>query len=234
MKICVIHGSNRKGNTDRTIDIIKERLNSFEDNVVFFDIYLPKDLPCFCEGCFACLLTGDYAGQNCPHKQYTHPIVEKILASDGIIVASPCYALAETGQVKAFFDHFACQYIVHRPYEEMFGKVGFIVSTAAGAGTGRVVSTIRRNLLFWGIGRVVKCRMNIWADNWDNIPDKKRCKFEKLLQRKTRRFYKLLKNKQKKPSLYVKVLLFFFKRMIRRYPDTNIDKIYWRTKKWID
>jgi len=233
MKICVIHGSNRKGNTDKTIDLIKEQLNSFEE-IIYFDIYLPKDLPCFCDGCFACLSTGDYAGQNCAHKKHTHPIIEKFLLSDGIIVASPCYALAETGQVKAFFDHFACLYICHRPYEEMFSKTGMVVSTAAGAGTGRVVSTISNNLLYWGIGRIVKCRMNLWEVNWDKISDKKRYKFENLLKQKASQFYKLTKNKNRiSPSLSVKVLLFFFKRMIRSYPDTNPDKIYWKAKKWI-
>ena len=43
--------------------------------------------------------------------------MEKILRSDGIIIRSPSYALAETAQIKALFDHFACNYICHRPYE---------------------------------------------------------------------------------------------------------------------
>ena len=233
MKICVIHGSNRKGNTDKTIDIIKNRLNSFEE-ISYSDIYLPKDLPCFCEGCFACLSTGDYAGQNCPHKQYTHPIMEKMLSSDGIIIASPCYALAETAQVKAFFDHFACSFICHRPNEEMFKKVGFVVSTAAGAGTARVVSTINRNLIYWGINRIVKCRINMWEIDWEKMYNNKRAKAEKRLCNKARQFYWLTKNRNKtNASLIRKVLCFMFKQLIRSYPDTQSDKIYWKSKGWI-
>jgi multimeric flavodoxin WrbA len=155
MEICVIHGSNRKGNTEKTIEIIKNKLNSFEE-IVYSDIYLPKDLPHFCCGCFACLGTGDYAGENCPHKHYTHSIIKKMLNSDGIIIASPCYALSETGQLKTLFDHFACTYLCHRPNDEMFDKIGFVISTAAGAGTKNVIRSVKRNLLFWGIKRTIK------------------------------------------------------------------------------
>jgi len=233
MKVCVIHGSNRKGNTDKTIDIIKEQLNSFEE-IEYSDIYLPKDLPRFCTGCFACLSTGDYAGQNCPNKQYTHPIMEKLLASDGIIVACPCYALAETAQVKALFDHFACTFISHRANEEMFDKVGFVVSTAAGAGTGRTVSTISRNLLFWGMKRIVKYRISMWADHWENMQEKKRLKAEKLLQKKARRFYRLTKNRYKiSKSLSVQLLRFIFKPLVNSYSDTHPDKVYWKAKGWL-
>jgi len=233
MEICVIHGSNRKGNTDKTINIIKEELNSFEE-IVYSDIYLPKDLPHFCAGCFACLRTGDYAGQNCPHKQYTHSIMEKMLRSDGIIVASPCYALAETAQIKAFLDHFACTYINHRPNEEMFYKIGFVVSTAAGAGTGRVVSTISRNLLFWGMKRIVKCRIHLWAGDWEDMSSKKRAKAEKLLQNKARQFYMRTKNRYTlNASLYSKGLRFIFKRLVNSYPDSEPDKIYWKSKGWL-
>ena len=233
MEICFVHGSNRKGNTDRTIDIVKERLNLFEA-IEYTDIYLPKDLPHFCSGCFACICTGEYGGQNCPHSQYTHPIMEKMLRSDGIVIASPCYALAETAQVKALFDHFACTYICHRPNVEMFNKIGFVISTAGGAGTVRVVSTISRNLLFWGVKRIVKCRINIWEMNWDDMPGNRRIKAEKLLRHKAERFYKLTKNRSSVSSgIDHKFLRFLFKRLIKSYPETNLDKIFWKSKGWI-
>jgi len=233
MEICIIHGSHRKGNTDKTIDLIKEQLDSFEE-VAYLDIYLPRDLPHFCEGCMACLATGSYGGQNCPHKQYTHPILEKLKRCDGIIAASPCYALAETAQIKALFDHFACTYICHRPNEEMFDKTAIVVSTAAGAGTRRVVSTISRNLLFWGVKKIVKCRINIWEVNWEDMPGKKRPNAEKLLRRKAIKFYKLTKNRHSlRSGLLRNVLRFAFKRLIKSYPETNMDKIYWKAKGWI-
>jgi len=233
MEICIIHGSNRKGNTDKTIEIIKTQLNSFE-KISYSDIYLHNDLPHFCNGCFACLSTGNYAGQNCPHKQFTHEILEKMLRSDGIIIGSPSYALAETAQVKTLFDHFACSYICHRPNEEMFNKIGFVVSTAAGAGTKRVISTISINLLYWGIRRTIKCGINLWENEWDNMPQKKQNKYEKMLNKKTKIFYQLTKNRHKIfPNIKILFLRFIFKKLIKSYNDTNVDKMYWKSKGWI-
>ncbi len=41
MKISVIHGSQRNGNTEKTIQIVKSKLNSFGNNH-FFDFYFTK------------------------------------------------------------------------------------------------------------------------------------------------------------------------------------------------
>lgn len=233
MEICVIHGSNRKGNTDRTIEIIKETLNSFKE-IIYSDIYLPKDLPHFCNGCFLCLETGEYAGQNCPHKAHTHYIMEKILKSDGIIITSPSYALNVTAQVKTLFDHFACIFLCHRPHEEMFGKIGLIVSTAAGAGTKKVNNTINDNMVFWGINRIVKCGINIWGKNWNNIPEKRRFKFEKKLKIKAKAFYKYMEKRHRlNRNIKTIFLRLVFKSLIKGYSDNNADKIYWKKKGWI-
>lgn len=233
MKICVIHGSNRKGNTDKTIDLIKHTLDEL-DEMEYTDYYLPRDLPLFCNGCFACLSTGKYAGQNCPHKQYTHAILKSMIESDGIIIASPSYALAETAQVKSFLDHYACTYMNHRPNEEMLEKVAFVVSTAAGAGTGRVISTISRNMLFWGIKRTVKYKANMFAMNWDQMQKKRTCNLENRLKKKTKHFYQLTKNRyQINASLPRNFLRYVFGKLIRSYEDTEPDKIYWKSKGWI-
>ncbi|WP_242850641.1 flavodoxin family protein [Clostridium lundense] len=145
MKISIIHGSQRNGNTEKTIEIVKEKLNSLDDND-FFDFYLPKDLPMFCCGCFKCMDKGNYGGEHCPHSKYTHPILEAMKLSDGIIVTSPVYSMAESGQVKAFLDHFACIFMCHKPLQEMFSKTAFIISTTAGAGIKYTLKPIERSL----------------------------------------------------------------------------------------
>lgn len=233
MKICVIHGSNRKGNTDKTIELIKQTLDGQED-MTYTDFFLPKDLPHFCTGCFVCLRTGAYAGENCPHKEYTHPILKSMLEADGIILASPVYALAETAQIKSLLDHFACIYLNHRPNEEMFDKIAFVISTAAGLGTGRVMSTISRNMLFWGVKRTVKCKVNMWAKDWIQMDSQRRAKAEEAIRNQTLKFYKLTKNRrQLNTSISSKVLRYMFKRLINSYDDSEPDKIYWKNKGWI-
>ena len=234
MKVCVIHGSSRKnGNTECTIGLVKKNLSRLGE-VMFEDVLLPQDLPHFCLGCFACMHTGEYAGQNCPHKQYTHPILQKMLDSDGIVIASPSYSLAESGQVKAFLDHFACTYVNHRPNEAMFSKIVFVVSTAAGAGTHHVVSNIARSVRFWGVNRVVSYTANLWALNWGDMPKAKRGRREAKLAAKTRRFYRLMKRRM---HLHRRVRAWFWFRMCRQligsYAPTEPDRIYWTKKGWL-
>ena len=75
--------------------------------------------------------------------------------SDGIIIASPVYSLAESGQVKVFFDHFGCIFMSHRQLQEMFSKTSLIVSTTAGTGTKYVIKSVERSLSFWGIPKTL-------------------------------------------------------------------------------
>lgn len=233
MKICMIHGSNRKGNTDRTVELIKKSLDRL-DQMEYTDIFLPKDLPHFCSGCFACLRTGERAGENCPHKQYTHPILNALLEADGFVIASPVYAMAETAQIKSLFDHFACIYLAHRPYEEMFDKVVFIATTTAGGGTGYVNRVVDRNMRFWGIKRTVKFQAALHAMNWDEMNADRRSKIERRLEQTTNKFYRLTKKRRQLSSrLSVNLLRFVFRRLILTYADTEPDKIYWKSKGWI-
>lgn len=233
LKICAVHGSPRKGNTDLTLQIVLDEMQKLGP-VEVDHIWLPKDMPCFCKGCFSCLRRGTFAGEICPDKAYTHPVLAKLKAADGILIGCPSYALAETAQIKALFDHFACTYMNHRPNQEMFDKTGFIIATAAGAGTRRVVSTIKRNLLFWGVKRIFSARMNLWVGNWNEMTDKNQTKFTRMLQKKARRFYHATANRMKiQPCLEHRFLWFIFRRLVSRYPDTEPDKIYWKAKGWL-
>ncbi len=233
MKICIIHGSSRKGNTDKTIEIIKDKLNTM-GQISYIDFYLPKDLPYFCTGCMACLGTGEKAGENCPHKQYTHPILKALLEADGIIIAGPSYALSETAQLKALFDHFACTYIVHRPNIEMYDKTALVVSTQAGAGSGRGISTISRNLLFWGVKRIHKCKLTLWEANWRDMPKERQEKLIKKLHKRAEAFYKVTEKRYQLPrNIVAKVIRQVMKGAIKNYPETQADKIYWKKQGWI-
>jgi multimeric flavodoxin WrbA len=231
MRICVIHGSARNGNTEKSIEIIKSQLDEIA-SVSYSDIYLPKDLPVFCIGCTACLTTGEYAGQNCPHKQYTHPVLEKLMQCDGFILTSPCYALAETAQVKSLLDHLACIYISHRPNAAMFQKIAFIVSTTGYAGADKVIETLKRNVLFWGVKRIITCKITMGATQWDYMPKKR--KIELDLKKKTMQFNNLVKNRNNiSDSISSALLKYVIKTTMKNREDTNPDKIYWKIQGWI-
>lgn len=231
MEICIIHGGSKNGNTDGVIEIIKAQLNT-TTSVTYTDIYPATDLPVFCTGCTACLATGEYGGQNCPHKKYTHAIMEKLYKCDGFILASPCYALGESAQVKNLLDHLACIYLSHRPNEEMFNKIAFIVANTGWAGSGKVMNMIKSSVMFWGVKRIITCKITMQAHKWEDMP--KRKKIEMDLKKKTTRFYTLLKDRYKiAPGLSNALLRYSIKMSMKKRPDSDTDKIYWKSKRWI-
>lgn len=232
MKICVVHGSQRKGNTEKTIEIVKEKLNALGENE-FVDFYLPKDLPSFCIGCYQCMDKGSYGGEFCPHRQHTHPIIETMRTSDGIIITSPVYCMAESGQVKAFMDHLGCIYMSHRPMEEMFSKAAFVISTTAGGGTKHAIKPIERTLGFLGIPRIYKCGLTLWAKNWDEMPGEKQSRYTKILSKKANAFYKSMIQEKLPIPMKTRFLFSLFRKLMSSYKDGHKDKEYWREKGWL-
>ncbi|MGE5605847.1 MAG: flavodoxin family protein [Bacteroidota bacterium] len=231
MKICIIHGSPRKGNTYHAAEIFKEELQK-HGNFEFAEFFLHKDLPHFCCGCFACIKKSE---TRCPHAQCTQPIAASIREADGLILTTPVYSLAESGQIKAFLDHFSYQYMNHRPMEEMFSKVATVISTTAGYGTGYAMKTIARALRFWGIKRVQKCGFILWVIKWAEISPEKQQKIRKKIHGKAKAFYHLLvKRKQLQPSLFTRFYFRICKKLMLSFADGQTDKEYWRQKGWLN
>ena len=234
MKICIFHGSNRKGNTDKIISIAKEELiRECDGNVEFTDFYLPKDMPEFCLGCFACLNKGTKAGEFCPHKKYTEVIAKEIEESEGIIVGCPVYALAESAQVKALFDHFACTYMNHRPKKSNFKKSVLILSSCAGAGNGQTIRTIKRNFIFWGIPKIYSLGIKMWTGNWNEMTEEKQNELAHKIERKTEKFlYSIKTMKKNYAPLRTRLLFTAFRHLVRTYPEGQSDKVYYEENGW--
>lgn len=230
MKICVIHGSPRKGNTYKATKILMSRLEK-RGTIEFKEFYLPKDLPNFCCGCYNCFFKGE---DKCPHAQFSQPIEQAMKEADGIIITSPVYTLAESGAVKAFLDHFGYMFIPHRPMEEMFSKIGMVISTTAGAGTGKAIKTISRSMKYWGMKRIYDCGLRIFAMSWEDMKTEKQNKFEKRLEKKADKFYSsLVKRNKIHAGLFSRFMFFVMKKAILKYDDDNTDKKYWLQKGWL-
>lgn len=230
MKICIIHGSPRKGNTHRATQIFKEQLKKNGD-IEFTEFFLPKDMPNFCCGCYNCFDNGE---DKCPHAQYTQPIANAIREADGIILTSPVYVLAESGAIKALLDHYGYLYMAHRPMEEMFSKVAMVISTTAGTGTNHAIKTISRTLNWWGIKRIYKCGFTIPAKSWNEMKISRQQRFEKILSQKANKFYKTVeKRKQLHSRIFTKFIFSIMKKMMSGYQDDHPDKAYWVKKGWL-
>ena len=149
MNVLTIMGTAHKGNTRAVVDLF---LKEFEDDKNEFDeIILPNDFQNFCQGCANCILKGE---DKCPHYKEVNKIVEKIEKADLIILATPVFVGSCTGGMKAFLDHLAYMWLVHRPNENMFNKVGLIVTSAGGSGVKQTVKLLKNNLFYWGVPRI--------------------------------------------------------------------------------
>ena len=144
MKYLIINGSPRKKNTWKIVNQARSNLNG-----EFEEIQLMKENIPICNGCFKCIIEGE---NKCPHYDKINPIIEKIRQCDGLIIASPVYALNVPALLKNLFDHTA--YLYHRP--EFFTKKALIVVSTAGAGQKSVAKYIDETLRHWGINKTYK------------------------------------------------------------------------------
>ena len=147
MKVTVIYGQSHKGMTWSMTQLLLEYLEP--DYVDEF--MLPRDGPPSCIGCNRCFLEGE---DRCPHHDRVAPIVESMLSSDVIVLASPNYVDGMTGAMKDLMDHLAYTWMSHRPNGEMFTKTAVAIVSSAGAGNRRVLSSMERQLRSWMVPKV--------------------------------------------------------------------------------
>ena len=144
MKYVIINGSPRKKNTWKIINQVKTNLEG-----EFEEVHLAKEKIPMCNGCYNCI---EKSESKCPHFDKINPIVEKIKGADGLIIASPVYAMNVTALLKNFFDHTA--YFYHRPM--FFDKKALVVVSTAGAGHKKVAKYIDETIRHWGFNNVYK------------------------------------------------------------------------------
>ena len=124
-KIAALNGSPHEnlGNTALLLDMLRGALEN--QGIEMEEIHLGRQRIEYCTGCGLCIRSGD-----CWIKDDHGELVEKLLAADGIILASPVFFFHVTAQMKAFIDR-SLGY-GHRPRSGW--KPGLAVSVSAGAG----------------------------------------------------------------------------------------------------
>ena len=111
MKVLAIIGSPRRsGNTFRAVDKVREHLQRYCQDLEFEAVFMRDMQIGMCAGCFACISDGE---EKCPLQDDVRMLKAKMMEADGIILASPCYAMGITGAMKNFIDRLA--YTLHRP-----------------------------------------------------------------------------------------------------------------------
>ena len=95
-KIIAINGSPRKNGN--TAEVLAHALKGAQESGAETELIHLADLEFSgCKSCFACKLKGGRSYGKCALKDDLSPVLEKILACDGLLVGSPVYFGGETG-----------------------------------------------------------------------------------------------------------------------------------------
>lgn len=118
MKVLILNGSPRKGNTVTAVEAVRRGLNNIEDvdisEIVANDVSVSP--------CIACEACGSSNG--CVFDDDTNDVVDAVMKADVVIFATPVYWWGITAQLKVIIDKF------YSKSEKMHGldkKVGVVV-----------------------------------------------------------------------------------------------------------
>lgn len=101
MKIVILNGSPRKGNTVTAIQAFTEGAEG-KNEIEVIDTYKVKVGPCMACGACEC-------HKGCVAKDDTNQVVDKLVAADLIVFASPVYWWGITAQMKMVMDKCYCR-----------------------------------------------------------------------------------------------------------------------------
>lgn len=220
-KIVIIHGQNHKGSTYHIAHDLAEKIGG--DIQEFF---LPTALDKFCVGCMQCISVSE---DKCPHHEMRDVVTRAMDEADVIILASPVYVYHATGAMKNFLDHYAYRWMVHRPEEKMFRKIGVCISTAAGAGMKSTNKDMKDSLFFWGVPKVYTYGKAVAAGKWEEVGSGKREDIEDDLKKLSKSIRK--KIGKAKPGFKTKGF-FAIMRMMQKSGWCEPDVAYWKEKGW--
>ena len=217
-------GTPHKGNTRAITDLFLDEFNGNE----FDEIVLPNDFSNFCYGCANCILKGE---SECPHHEEVNKIVSKIEKADLIILATPVFVGSCTSGMKALLDHLAYMWLVHRPNESMFNKVGLIITTAGGSGVGATVKLLKQNLFYLGVPNIYNYGVTTMKMGGNYVDYKRKDKIKKDVRKKANEIKKALK--KRKVGFKTK---FFFKMfgMTQKNGWNKVDSDYWKENGWLN
>lgn len=223
MKVTAIVGSPRKkGDCVKVIDMIEKSFNRKENTQIDY-VFLSDMGLGFCKSCLLCYTKGE---GNCPHKEVTSVLLDKMMNSEVVIFASPVYEHQITALMKNFYDNFS--FMFHRP--RFFDKKAIIVSSTAVSGLKETLKYMKMNAIGWGFqiaGTVGVCGPSLISDA--NYAGKVQRNIDDLVDG-------LLSEKGKlSPSLYQ---LSMFRAMqvkaLRSAAKKNVEYNYWKERGWFD
>ena len=208
-KVIAINSSKRKMNTYNILIGLAEKLENENIDVEIINLFDYKIDSCV--GCELCI-----RGKECPLKDDTEIIMEKLKDSDGIILSSPVYMSNVSGKLKTFLDR-TCKWF-HRP--ELVGKPAMVVSTTAGSDLKSTLKYLEKVSTHWGLHVVSKIGRTV--SNYDKMREEN--EFNRFVS------HLFMTKSQYSPSL--KQLICFQVQKVLAIKILEIDRLYWEEKNW--
>ena len=227
MKIVALYATHKR-KTSTTYQLAQTAIAELAqgDEVMTFDLL--NHVHHFCNGCFSCF---NGRPERCPAFSDLKPLKDAIKAADLIIFAVPVYVYHVPGQVKTFLDHFAYEWMMHRPDPAMFNKQALIISTAAGGGTKSTVKDIKDSLEYLGISSIYDYQKSVYAARFTEVDVTK----QQMCQDDIRRICHKIKKDYPvtKPGFKVKQYFHLFRKLHQQSKFSEADHRYWEENGWL-
>jgi len=218
-------GSSRKrGLTSIVAREFLDNLESFGDvrgEIVFLSDYSIG----VCRGCKSCFLKGE---ERCTLKDDRDVLIEKMMAADAVVFASPNYSFQVSGIVKVFLDRLG--FVFHRP--RFHGKAFTSIVAQGIYGGGKVV----KYLDFVGGALGFNVTKGSCITSLEPMAEKDQRKMSETLARHARRFHqRLLMPTHPVPSVFQLMAFRMARTSIKlTLGDDNRDHTYYRDHGWFD
>ena len=223
-KVTAFVGTARKQHTYSAVHKFMDHLQSLGDVeceiVALSDYHLG-----ICQGCKRCFAKGE---ESCPLKDDRDVLIEKMMASDGVIFATPNYVFNISGIMKVFLDRLG--FICHRP--RFFGRTFTSIVVQGIYGGSKIVSYL--DLVGNALGfNTIK---GTCFTALEPMTEKEKQRMDKVLARHSKRFYKrLIKSDYPVPTLFELIVFRMGRTSMRlELDDTNYDYRYYRDKGWFE
>jgi multimeric flavodoxin WrbA len=223
-KVTAFVGSARKGHTyDAAVQFLGnlQAMGNVEVEIVRLSDYQVQ----VCKGCQVCFAKGE---EYCPLKDDRDVLIEKMMASDGVVFASPNYSFHVSAIVKTFLDRLG--FAFHRPC--FFGKTFTSIVAQGIYGGNKIVDYLDFAFNALGFDTVKgSCITTL-----DPMTEKQQRKIDRTLAAQARRYYARLE----KPGYPVPTLIdLMFFRMGRtkvkiELDDSSCDYRYYADRGWFE
>ncbi|MCX6132702.1 MAG: flavodoxin family protein [Ignavibacteriales bacterium] len=223
-KVTAFVGSARKQHTYNAVRQFLSSLESLGD----IESEIVRLSECNLETCKGCKLCFEKGEEFCQFKDDRDLLIQKMMASDGVVFASPNYSFQVSGIMKGFLDRLG--FVFHRP--RFFGKVFTSIVVQGIYGGPKIV----QYLDFVGNGLGFNVVNGICLTSLEPITDEARRKNDSVLKAQSRIFFDRLSQRPYPVPSLLKLMIF---RMSRKsiglmLNDSSRDYTYYRDKGWFE